>query len=184
MNIILNLYYALLISKNSLNLIKRKYWKIICLNFKRYYTLTLNHKITNNSMKFCIIIITTSTKFCKITASFWSMIPVQFNCYLTHSKINSSKWNFISVFVDNINILYSYEVSIIPNCGFHDLSGIPPAPWIITESFIVIIMFLNLYYWITNSILIYSMIIFFARLLDIKWWKKLFSSSYKNISNN
>lgn len=86
---------------------------------------TLNHKISYNSMKFGIIVITSSAEFGKITTSLWSMVPVEFNSYLTHPTTQTSIKNITCAC---IYYSYIYEVSIIANCGFHDLSGMPPAP--------------------------------------------------------
>lgn len=39
---------------------------------------SLDHKITNNTMKFYSIVISSSCKLCKISACTWCMFPVQF----------------------------------------------------------------------------------------------------------
>ena len=52
----------------------------------RFWLFTLYHKISNYSMKFCSIVVTSSGKFRKISAGNWSMFPVKLHCDFAHSE--------------------------------------------------------------------------------------------------
>jgi len=76
---------------------------------------SLNHKVGNDSVKDQIVVVSSSRQFCEISASIWSMIPIQLDNHL----------NFFNYFDHESKLTGPIDVSRCTNGGCHDFGGIP-----------------------------------------------------------
>ena len=89
---------------------------------------TLYHKISNNSVKFCSIIITTSCKFSKISTSNWYMFPIEFYHYFTHSCFKCyERW--LPVFIRNTRYICESHISIYNDISYSVYSSFRSNRW-------------------------------------------------------
>lgn len=71
---------------------------------------TLNHKISNDSVEECVVVISTSGQFGEIATSIWSMFPVQFDGKFTGTE------KYLSIIIphENIWIICYLELTWFP----------------------------------------------------------------------
>lgn len=86
----------------------------------------MNHEITNNPMEHRVVVVAAAGEFSEITAGFWRMFPVQFDCNFTHSIAEQTQQMrlYAAVFED----IWTYVVSKMTLFGCHDLSGMSEPP--------------------------------------------------------